>query len=126
MSPRRLILGLLLAYQSLFLNVFLPGHTRGAVTLDGRHAARPSCCCDGGGGSGPPADGQRRDLPSGRDREQCAVCHFAARVTPPPAFDFRLPPLGLLDRLPPAVPAVATSVDRIRTYLACGPPPAHA
>ncbi len=127
MRPKRAILGFLLVYQAVFLNVVLPGHTRGAVTLDGKHTAGgPCCCCGGDEGTTRRPVGQGPAGPSRRDRDHCAICSFAARVTPPPAFDFRLPPLGLLERLPPPVPATATSVARIRTYLACGPPPAHA
>ena len=107
----------LLVYQALFLNVLLPGHTRGAITLDGKHTA---CCCCCGGERGPA--GKVPAVPSQRDRDHCAICNFAARVTPPEVFDLRLDPLGLLERLPVPAPTAVVSLDRISTYLACGPP----
>ena len=41
----RPLVAFLLVYQFLFLNVVLPGHTRGAITTDGKHVAK--CCCGG-------------------------------------------------------------------------------
>ncbi len=110
----------LVVYQFLFLNVLLPGHTRGAVTLDGKHVAR--CCCD----SGSAASEKSPAGPSQRDRDHCAICSFAARVTPPEVFVLRLDPNGLLAILPPPTPTVVRSVEHVRTYLGTGPPAAHA
>ena len=114
LRSHRLILGLLLAYQALFLNVFLPGHTRGAITLDGKRT--PSCCASDD------APSKLHGQPSRRDREECAVCKFAAAVVPTLPIDFTLPPLRLLERRPSPTPGVVASVERLRTYLACGPP----
>lgn len=116
---RRSLATLLLAYQAFFLNVLLPGHTRGAITLDSRHAARSCCCCEPGGDA---AAAKEKGVPTQRDREHCAVCDFAAHLTPPDTFVVRLDPFGLVDRLPPPPPAVAAAIDRIGTYLATGPP----
>ncbi len=117
--PSRVILGLLLVYQAVFLNVLVPGHTRGAITLDGKHTA-PCCCCSSAGEPRP--GGKAPTGPSDRDREHCAVCQFAAALTSVPPVRFTLPELGLLDVLPAPLPSVVCSLDRIATYDACGPP----
>jgi hypothetical protein len=117
----RSILGLLLVYQAFFLNVLLPGHTRGAITVDGKHTPAACCCCGGKPAGGDPA------VPSQRDRDHCALCQFAGVLTPDPVVQLVIAELGLLDVLPTPAPAVAESRDLVTTYLACGPPlsPAH-
>ena len=117
---RRPAVAALLLYQFAFLNLFLPGHTRGAITLDPARGCA-ACCC------GQPADSRPRDRqPTESDRHSCAVCHFAARVVPPPTVDLRPPHLGLLHLLPTPPPAVVVLPDVIPTYLGRGPPAAHA
>jgi hypothetical protein len=116
----RPLVAFLLVYQFLFLNVLLPGHTRGAITLDGKHAPR-CCCCNGGGGGD-----QKPGTPSQRDRDHCAICDFAARVTTPEVFILRLDPVGLLARLPVPTPTILVSADFLPTYLGTGPPIPHA
>ena len=94
----------LLVFQAAWLNAFLPGHERGVVTLGGDdpsascHASRNSApghgCCPTGkedDGSNPSQDGR-----AGR----CAVCHFAAQLTPPPPVDLVPAPTGVAERLP--------------------------
>ncbi len=119
MPASRAILCLLLAYQAWFLNVLLPGHARGAVTVDGKHS--PAACC-GGGGTAPGHD----QVPSQRDRDHCALCQFAAGLTSVPVARVALADLGLLERLPVQPPAAAVPRDPVATYLACGPPPSPA
>ena len=122
---RHAISVLLLGYLAVFLNVVLPGHTRGAITLDGKHTPAAGCCCCcccGSSKASRPSQGR----PSQRDREHCALCDFAAHVTPAVPVDFRPPPMALLALLPPPTPTFVASVERLRTYLACGPPPARA
>ena len=113
----------LLVYQAVFLNVFLPGHTRGAITVDGKHAA--ACCCCGGAVQRP-AGGHGPAAPSPDDRAHCALCEFAAGLTPDVSFRVTPDELGLLDLLPLPPPAVVCSRDLTPTYLACGPPPSPA
>ncbi len=59
LTRTRLTAVFLLVYEALFLNVVLPGHTRGAITLDGRHVARAAAATPGR-----PA-GHRRGRPGG-------------------------------------------------------------
>jgi hypothetical protein len=103
----------LLLYEAMFLNVLVPGHTRGAITLSGGAVA--SCC----------ASHQSRSsqhVPTQKDRENCAVCNFAARMSTPPVISWTMPKLGLVQLLPFPPPSVATSIDRRLPYLSRGPP----
>jgi hypothetical protein len=79
-----------LAYQTFFLNVVVPGHTRGAITLTGQASMQrlKGCCCDS-------KPGDSKDAPTPKDRQNCAICNLAAHYTLPPVVDFRLSELGL-------------------------------
>lgn len=95
---RRSWCAILLIYQALFLNVFIPAHTRGMVQLPGSHAVM-QCCCDTGESKNPPTDKEKQNRV-----ENCAICAFAARLTIPPTIDLSLPPLlrlGLIEQLSP-------------------------
>ena len=103
---------LLIAFQVWFLNVFVPGHTRGLITL----SAKSGCgeCCH------KPANPIKS--PTHKDQSECAVCSLAARITPPPVIDFHLTILGLreLVRLPTPTRLLATDVPL--TYRGRAPP----
>lgn len=106
----------LLLYQFVFLNVILPGHTRGVVTLDGKHSGCPFCCC--GEKSGKDSHG----APSQRDRDNCALCNFAARLTVVISPSLGLTDFHLLEILRPApAPAVVVSAP-VRIDCCRGPP----
>lgn len=108
-----------MAYQTFFLNVVVPGHTRGAITLTGRALAGRlegcACCCDS-----KPANS--KDAPTPKDRQNCAICNLAAHYTLPPVIDFRLSDLGLLKLLPVSPAATIDPSEFVPTYYACGPP----
>jgi hypothetical protein len=107
----------LLIYLTLFLNVLLPGHTRGAITTDGKHSPASCCCC------GDPQPAQPNSgVPSQRDKDHCAICQFAAGLISVPVVWLKLDELGLLEIRPVATTAPVISLDRISTYFACGPP----
>lgn len=111
---------LLLAYQFVFLNVVLPGHTRGAITLDGKQTGCLMCCCSCRIAKSTPAHDQ--PIPSQHDRDDCVLCNFAARLTFMAPPNLRLTEFHLLEMLPPAVrPAIVhcppTRIDSCR-----GPP----
>jgi hypothetical protein len=108
----------LLIFQALWLNVILPGHTRGIITLPG--AACPdlgsSCCARS------KATQQNGPAKPNRRPGACAVCFFAARLATPDVVDLTPPPLGLVAVLD--VPAVQ-SMPRAAMPLAFdsrGPP----
>jgi hypothetical protein len=107
-----------LAYQTFFLNVVVPGHTRGAITLTGQASMQrlKGCCCDS-------KPGDSKDAPTPKDRQNCAICNLAAHYTLPPVVDFRLSELGLLTLLPISPAATIDPSDFVPTYYACGPPP---
>lgn len=106
----------LLVYQAIFLNVVLPGHTRGAITLSGKAESSMGCdCCQ---------DKQHGDrgTPTPKDRQNCALCHLAARITPPPVVTMTLPELGPLEILPFPPPMVIEASEHRLTYHGRAPP----
>jgi hypothetical protein len=108
-----LVLAVLL-YEAFFLNVLFPGHTRGAITLNGRET--PACC------AAHETKQSQKQAPTEKDKQNCAVCNFAARMSVPPAICVVMPELGLLQLLPIPPPVVAISADRSLPYLSRGPP----
>jgi hypothetical protein len=109
----------LIIYQFFFFNIVLPLHTRGMITVDGKHTADTACCCCCGGGASKPVPGSE---PSQKDKENCAICYFAAHVMPTPFPNLKLPELGLLRILPPPPSVSAVSLDLLLTYQSRGPP----
>src|SRR4051812_27410049 len=82
----------LLIFQALWLNVILPGHTRGIITLPG------AACADSGSGCCAKAKSSEQETPAKPNRRAaaCAVCFFAARLSTPDVVDLSPPPLGLI------------------------------
>ena len=81
---RRAALVSLLVFETFWLTVVVPGHTRGAVTLPGYKASaacdEPAGCC--------PRPPKKSDPAAPADPSRaahCAVCFFAARLTVPVA-----------------------------------------
>jgi len=124
---RRLGIFALLVFQVIWLNVIVPGHTRGVVTLAGAPTAEESChpvaktkCCPSKAGrageeSEPPVDDDER-------KANCAVCYFAARMAPPPAVDLLPSPLEIVRLASPALPESVDSLETLPTYYGRGPP----
>ncbi len=112
----------LLIFQGLWLNVILPGHTRGLVTLPGstvQNKAGDDCgsCCT------PNPETSQDESQSDENRAaRCAVCFFAMRVTPPPVVDLRPPAMALLGIDAPPSPATFVSHEHRLTYLGRAPP----
>jgi hypothetical protein len=108
---------LLIVWQAFCLNVFLPAHTRGAMTVPGvrcNGTAEGRACCS--------HKATPKDKPTPEQRSRCAVCYFAMGLSPCAVLDCGLRPLGLLEILPVAVPTGSPSNDFPLTYYACGPP----
>jgi hypothetical protein len=112
---RRIVLFGLVLYQAFFLNVLLPGHTRGAVRIGTQSAGRDSCC-----GRAPSQD--KRDTPTPRERSNCAVCHFMARMTSVLPVDLTLAKLGLVESLAFPSPQVVEALKFVPTYHGRAPP----
>jgi len=110
----------LLVFQALWLNVVLPGHTRGIVTMPGWEAktgssAVKSCCA---------AESHSKETqPSSRQKAaSCAVCFFAVHLFLPPVIDLRPPALELAGRLAKPRPQIVHLPCLIRTYDGRAPP----
>jgi hypothetical protein len=106
-SASRLACAFLLVYQFVFLNIVLPGHTRGAITLSGKSSVAslanlgcPFCA----------RPNHPKKSPTRQDQSDCAICHLAARISPPLVIDFTPPRLGLAEILDPPAPCIALSV----------------
>src|SRR6476620_6733949 len=92
---------LLLVFEAFFLNVVVPVHTRGVVTVpgtgpDGARAPYTGAGCCAAHRS-PGGNGDRNDAPSPDRQSRCAVCFFAATLSTPPAFEDVLEPHGPCD-----------------------------
>ena len=120
----RVAVVLLLIYQAVFLNIFVPSHTPGMITVDGSTpvASAGHQCCDPGVDDHDGGDGDQQKSDDSSNRARCAVCHLVARLTPAVAVDMKLPEHGLLELLPALRPHVAESAAAFPTYLGRGPP----
>jgi hypothetical protein len=108
---------LFIGFQAFWLNVVIPGHTRGAITIGGSECAAPegkSCCA-----SRTPTGAK---APTPEQRKHCAICFFAIKLCTPPVFDVRLEPLCPVEMLP--VPAARSfcSLHASMPYFERGPP----
>jgi hypothetical protein len=110
---------LLLAFQCFFLNVVLPGHTRGAITLSGK-----SLVCSMGDlgcpfcGHSDPA----KKSPTRQDQSDCAICHLAMRIATEAPVDFHITDLGLLYIAPPSEIQTPVLAAIVSLPLCRGPP----
>lgn len=104
--------------QCLWLNVVVPGHTRGAMAMPGSKSvgvtvqASEGCC------------GAKRTKSQGTpvDLGRCAVCHYAVGLTLPPVFSFDHRPAGLVG-VAPVIQAELPFVALVTTTLfGRGPP----
>jgi hypothetical protein len=86
----RLLRILIAGFWFVWTGIIIPGHTRGAITVDGKQTIG-SCCQSKG------ADGKPQPV---RSSSNCAVCHLAAKLMPASAFSIRLDPGELLEILP--------------------------
>jgi hypothetical protein len=115
----RVFCAFLLAYQFLFLNVVLPGHTRGAITLSGKSSVHsladlgcPFCA----------RSNDSKKSPTRQDQSDCAICHLALRITLELPVDLRLTDLGLLYIARPCATATPFAAAVISLPLCRGPP----
>lgn len=107
----------LILLQFAWLNVVMPGHTRGMVTMDGTRAdGSESHCCQSDRSS------EDHGKPSDEDRASCAVCFFAARMTVPDVVDLTPPPLGLVETVTVGVEQSVDDLPYLATYDGRAPP----
>jgi hypothetical protein len=113
----------ILVFQALWLNVIVPGHRRGAVALPGEACAACEApapvtkCCE-------MEHGRRQDapVPRGDPARHCAICFFAARVTPPDVIDLTPPPLRFAHQVALPSAEIRTSMAVAAPYDGRGPP----
>jgi hypothetical protein len=116
----------LLLYEFVFFNIVVPGHTRGAITLDGKHTSDSflACCCCRCNTASDLTAGKHshKQVPSQRDRANCAICNLAARVVPPDVISFIPQVFEFLRMVTLPIPSVPASISRISIYLGRAPP----
>jgi len=111
-----------LVFQALWLNVIVPGHRRGVVSLPGEaplpcHVIGAKSCC----GSSHPV-GHGKPAAPGDPALHCGICYFAARVTPTPPVSLAPEPLRLLEVLQPERTPARATVGFIPSYDGRAPP----
>lgn len=111
----------ILALQAVWFNVIVPGHRRGAVALPGERCAacQADACCPDMAESPPD---HPKAPPAGDPSSHCAICHFAAALSVPPAIESSPPALELLENVEPAVVERAVAVKSDATYYGRAPP----
>ena len=129
---RRWLYILVTVWQALWLFVLLPGHTRGQIVLPGSAPTPAATRGDGGAvvaaqmgccsvRRDAPADGKSPPIDRGR-ADNCAVCHFAARMSQAVTFALFLPPPARLETLAPPAPLVPHVAGDLRTVRSRAPP----
>jgi hypothetical protein len=118
---RRIAVILLVIFEALWLNVILPGHTRGMVTMpccacECSAAPAGACphCCEA---SGAP------HKPTPADRANCALCFFAAHLSIPPTIDMSAPKLRFLNYVGAESAKHLFARQVILPFDGTGPPP---
>jgi hypothetical protein len=96
---RRWLVFAFAVFQTIWLNVIVPGHQRGIVQLPGSHSSCPDCCCNCRNGPAESNHPKNGNAPAPKPAG-CAICFFAAHLSIPPVVDFTLPPHRLLGAVP--------------------------
>lgn len=104
----------LILFQVLFLNLFVPGHTRGAITLPG--TPEKSSCCEIKASCG------EKKMPTQEDRKCCAVCFLASHYTPVEPFVIELRAQYLIRQAHEAAVAQIRSRDFPTPFWPAAPP----
>jgi hypothetical protein len=115
---RRAAIIALIIFEGIWLNVIIPGHTRGAVTMPcgcSQTAASPFCpLCAAAKGS--------HSAPTPADRAHCALCFFAAHLSIPPAMDLSAPELLFLNYIKPSAAKHLIAREVLVPFDGRGPP----
>jgi hypothetical protein len=127
---RRVGILLLALFQAFWLNVLLPGHTRGQIVMPGAPSSSAAvgdasplhACCQADEPA--PADQKSGDVPSKGRAANCALCAFAAHMTVPPPVDLAPRPTNFLCLLPDPRTQSVTTLELVLSYLGRAPPAA--
>jgi len=110
-------------YIFAWVNIVVPWHTRGIVSLPGTDSAkrqapqiaRKTCC-----GTVPPADSRSDPLP--KRSKNCAVCHIAATYCPAVYVDASMAFARLMEGSPQPECRAAPSLEPLSPFWPTGPP----
>jgi len=104
---------LFVLWQAWGLNVFLPAHTRGAMTVGGQATKHPCCATK---------HSDRDEKPTPEQQSRCAVCYFAAGLSVSAVVDCGLVEAGIAELLPAQRPEIRASTAPALAFYSCGPP----
>lgn len=107
----------LVLFQCVFLNVFVPLHTRGAVTLAGKSTVA-SCCAR-------PESDRKHETPTPDDKKSCAVCYLVSAYVPVTPVVLELQYRELVRQAHDNAVAQVQAVDFHIPFWASGPPVAR-
>jgi len=115
-----------LLFEVVWLNIIVPGHTRGIVVFHpgpGSSDVCPACAAAGACpfcSSNVPSGSSKNPTPA--DRANCAICQFMAHLSLPPVYDHRPAALKPLELLPLPQPQSRESLVLIDRDHCRGPP----
>src|SRR5436190_869160 len=109
---------LVILFQFFWLNVIVPGHVRGKLTVTGSAPAAAGSCCTSAAHKTPGKPQQ----PTPDQQQRCAVCYVAAGHTLPPVYNFDLRLTGNVWTPIPEVVEKKPIAAFPRTYDANAPP----
>ncbi len=128
----RAILWTFIIWQMFWLNIFMPGHTRGVIRFDDKPASKAKSCCESeapveeikssccsGLPIGAPVKGKE---PTQDQKNRCAICYIAKGYHFPVVFSFELQLTGKLIEQIEVVDAQIKSVEFAFPYYPSGPP----
>jgi hypothetical protein len=112
---------LFIAFQAIWLNIIIPGHTRGAMPMIG--SACDDVACQSAPTQTTHAACEHCKIPNAPAKNHgCAICAFAATLATPPPFDLSLPPLALLRSIENARAQPLVAREVLIPFFSCGPP----
>ncbi len=113
----------LVLFQVLFMDLYVPAHTRGLITLGPAGEDVPSCCAPRPAAH--PRSGDHH-APTSEDRSHCAVGYLASMYVPVEPFVIVLSPQEAVRLAHDRGVAQVRSVDQPTGFWPLGPPRAAA
>ena len=110
-----------IAFQAVWLNVLIPGHTRGCMLLPGSQCEDSICHLAHGGDVKPCCEHSKQPATPAKT-QNCAICNLAANLVTPPPFQLILPPLVLLHFIGDGRAHSLVAREVLVPFFSCGPP----
>lgn len=131
MVLRRTVHILFILFEALFLNIVIPGHQRGIVTMAGCQSCavvqQDQCCTMPGAATDAACSTEQHTShsePTATDKANCAICYFAVSLCVPPPPVIAQTSLYRVAEYRPFVAHVAISDALMLSYDSRAPPAA--